>query len=793
MVTSDEINANITWMADRFMLFATRFLLGLLVNVSASESKDNLLTSAIHIVSLYYGSIYRYTKKSLLDVAIEEGQPEAVKCLVNLGESIDRVNLQGKSPLHLAASHGQLEIVEFLLSKGADASCLSLPTIGDDNENDGVDEKPVTYNQTPLHLAISNGNKSVVECFINHLNSNQSTIADESLDLELPSNLNIKDSQGLTPLCLAKKLNHESIERLLEETNDNNEVLINNRVNQVDQICIARNIKPETSPDIRPLTALKSNFTTEMKIDEEKSEQLDSSESLDSCKEKDSEQTVQPPSLPPAPEKLIQRRDPLTRLLNLHLIMKSDNEIRYEGKLSNSPSSPPVGYIAKRKVSFVTEYFEKIESRRESLYRTDSGRWSTPDTNSMSDKNGNIFSGACKSIQCEANKEQISEPLTIHEVANNGAVEIVALHIDQLTSVDMADTDGNTPLHHAARGGQVAVVRFLLSKGANLKCKNSEGRNALHVACFSGDEDVVRELILFGIDLEARDNEKNTALIIASSLGHLKIVQLLTSSGAQVNVKNSRKQTPLHKASFNGFADVVDHLIVKGAQTNVVDSEKDTPLHLAAHKGHIETVRILLDYGATSDVKNKLKRQPFHEAAYNGSTEVMNLLLSRKTNLNSKDKNGDTALNLAAAMGHSAVIELLLERGARINPKKDRTTSALHMAVINEHVDSLELLLERKANIAVKDKNNDTPLHFACSQGNTRLVQTLLNYQSPVNVKGSNGRTPLHLAVLNEQTKMISMLLEKGADKTIKDSDGKTALHYAKVRSYQEAIQELSG
>ena len=87
-------------------------------NHKASESKDNLLTSAIHIVSLYYGSMFRYTKKSLLDVAIEQGQPEAVKCLVDLGEPIDRLNLQGKSPLHLATLHGQSAIVEYLLSKG---------------------------------------------------------------------------------------------------------------------------------------------------------------------------------------------------------------------------------------------------------------------------------------------------------------------------------------------------------------------------------------------------------------------------------------------------------------------------------------------------------------------------------------------------------------------------------------------------------------------------------------------------------------------------------------------------
>ncbi|XP_053214981.1 ankyrin repeat, PH and SEC7 domain containing protein secG-like isoform X2 [Panonychus citri] len=822
MVTYDDINSNLSWMADRFMIYAARFLLTLLVNVS--ESKDNLLTSAIHIVSLYYGSMFRYTKKSLLDVAIEQGNPEAVKCLVDLGEPIDRLNFQGKSPLHLAVIHGQLAIVEYLLNKGADSNCLTLPiTNFDDNYTSAVDGAVETYNQTPLHLAITTGNESIVQCFINHY-TNQSTSNEQQFKI----NLNIKNSEGLTPLCLAKKLNNQFIESLLEDqmTNDlDGEQLNESRA--INYESTPSLISPSTmiASHVQPFVSMKLNYQEKMKRVEEADEEEEIEEQQeketkekvietktsanftdkkeDNCLfKKESDQSTTSPLV-----KLIQRRDPLSRLLNLHLRMKSDDEIRYDNKLVRSPNSPPNGYTGRRKVSFVTEYFEKIESRRESLYRTESGRWPTPDSScSIVDNNYKIFSDednnnsktiddcdSTKIINETLDRRKSLEPLTIHEAAARGVVEVIALHLSQRVAVDMIDTDGNTPLHYAARAGKAEAVKFLLSKGANLKYKNSEGRNALHVACFSGHEETLRQLILLeGIDLEVKDNEKNTPLIIASSLGHLKLVQLLTFSGAQVNVRNERKQTPIHKAAFNGFTEVVDHLVVKGGQVNMVDSEKDTPLHLAAHKGHMETVRILLDYGATPDVKNKLKRRPIHEAAYNGSVEVLNLLLSHKTNINSRDKNGDSALNLAAAMGHVPIIELLLDKGARINPKKDKTNSALHMATINEHLETLELLLTRKANVAVRDKKNDTPLHFACSQGNAIIVQTLLNCGSPINAKGSLGRTPLHLAVLNDQTKIIRLLLEKGADKMIKDSDGKTALRYAKLKGYSEAVQELT-
>lgn len=81
---------------------------------------------------------------------------------------VNEQNDQGSTPLHLAAAHGQLEIVEKLLALGAD------PTIEDNEKN------------IPLHWAAKTGDKDIAEKLLAQVN-----------------NINHKNKDGRTPLHFA--------------------------------------------------------------------------------------------------------------------------------------------------------------------------------------------------------------------------------------------------------------------------------------------------------------------------------------------------------------------------------------------------------------------------------------------------------------------------------------------------------------------------------------------------------------------------------------------------------------
>ncbi|KAJ1389823.1 Ankyrin repeat [Sesbania bispinosa] len=131
--------------------------------------------------------------RSLLHVAASSGHSQlwlgiyqVVKILLSADASAGVINSadeEGWAPLHSAASIGSLEIVEALLSKGADVNL----------KNDG--------GRTALHYAASKGWLKIAEILISH-----------------DAKINIKDKFGCTPLHRAASTGKSELcELLIEE------------------------------------------------------------------------------------------------------------------------------------------------------------------------------------------------------------------------------------------------------------------------------------------------------------------------------------------------------------------------------------------------------------------------------------------------------------------------------------------------------------------------------------------------------------------------------------------------
>ncbi|MFV0948936.1 ankyrin repeat domain-containing protein [Wolbachia endosymbiont of Nasonia giraulti] len=117
-----------------------------------------------------YNDYYNKKELTLLHVAFLDNQENVVKALL-AAQGID-VNLQNQSqetPLHLAIKEGNEKIVEALLNKGADVN------LRDKSES------------TPLHLAIKKGNENIVKALL-------------AVDR---INVDLQDKSESTPLCLA--------------------------------------------------------------------------------------------------------------------------------------------------------------------------------------------------------------------------------------------------------------------------------------------------------------------------------------------------------------------------------------------------------------------------------------------------------------------------------------------------------------------------------------------------------------------------------------------------------------
>ena len=221
---------------------------------------------------------------------------------------------------------------------------------------------------------------------------------------------------------------------------------------------------------------------------------------------------------------------------------------------------------------------------------------------------------------------------------------------------------GLTPLFVASKNNHYNVVRALLSDARTDVNVVVNSGNALLAASESGHTEVVALLLKHtGIDANmVNTRNMKTALIVASDEGHRDIVELLLRhTQIDVNKIDSFGETALEKASWKSYLRVVK-LFLRCSETDV-SKEYINQLKESGKKEVVEVIRwwgTLLQTRATCCLnvdKDLLK------AATNGHfRSIRGLLLCPKSDINIVNKRGRTALFQSSLKGHIQAVEVLL-------------------------------------------------------------------------------------------------------------------------------------
>jgi ankyrin repeat protein len=121
---------------------------------------------------------------------------------------------------------------------------------------------------------------------------------------------------------------------------------------------------------------------------------------------------------------------------------------------------------------------------------------------------------------------------------------------------------GETTLMVAIRKGKLDHVRTVLRGSADVNATDVNGRTALHLAVggYHRDSDLVRLLLSFGADVEIQDSNGGTPLFTAVSARNDSIVDLLLEAGADYSRRNRVGETVLSVALAEGNAALVNRL-----------------------------------------------------------------------------------------------------------------------------------------------------------------------------------------------------------------------------------------
>ncbi len=113
-------------------------------------------------------------------------------------------------------------------------------------------------------------------------------------------------------------------------------------------------------------------------------------------------------------------------------------------------------------------------------------------------------------------------------------IEIAGILLANRASVNLANSDGETPLLFAIYQGDEQMIKILLKAGANPNQARKRFKIApLHVAAARGEAMIIRELIANKANVNLAAEAGVTALRIAREFDHSEVIDLLQQAGAK--------------------------------------------------------------------------------------------------------------------------------------------------------------------------------------------------------------------------------------------------------------------
>ncbi|XP_048242568.1 serine/threonine-protein phosphatase 6 regulatory ankyrin repeat subunit B-like isoform X4 [Haliotis rufescens] len=202
------------------------------------------------------------------------------------------------------------------------------------------------------------------------------------------------------------------------------------------------------------------------------------------------------------------------------------------------------------------------------------------------------------------------------------------------------------------------------------------------------------ELIYTDNIINTEDNIGNTALHLAAQNGHTEIVKkMLEKHKAEHGRKNDSERTALHLAAEKGHTQTVGVIVARHKQgVFAEDQDRNTPLHLAAKGGHKETVQLLVKNGADMNQMNVHGMTPLDLAAKHGEVEICEMLARKDPHTGLKGCN-ECPLHLACREGHLNVAMFLLQTKADMTHRNSGGLNCLDLAIMHGHKDIARYIL----------------------------------------------------------------------------------------------------
>ena len=187
----------------------------------------------------------------------------------------------------------------------------------------------------------------------------------------------------------------------------------------------------------------------------------------------------------------------------------------------------------------------------------------------------------------------------LHKAAEYGYLKLAEASLDLGLDIDKQRDNGSTALMIAVFNNHISIAELLLQHGADPLIKRTDGFSAIHLAMQRCDLKIIARLLEFQPDINAgASNYNNTPLMTAAFYNRSRLVRLLINSGARVNQTNIQGLSAI-TASIYGY-----NSSIKELNSSVFDPMKWNEQFQLMQEDHLLTLRELIQGGAKLELKS---------------------------------------------------------------------------------------------------------------------------------------------------------------------------------------------
>lgn len=346
-------------------------------------------------------------------------------------------------------------------------------------------------------------------------------------------------------------------------------------------------------------------------------------------------------------------------------------------------------------------------------------------------------------------RHRVYELTALHLAMLEGHDHLIPLLLDNGFPVDLPGPKGSTALIYAVLQGELGMASDLFAAGADPFWVNEEGESAFRIASRLEDNTMLHMLMADEAQLQPRDT---TPTLTRQQQIH-----------PHLRGNSSRWDQEFLWALSNGVEKSVLAFLERDYQINDYLENGWTPLMYAAAFDDPHMIRFLLEQGALIDkTTQKNRNTALMMAAMQGYVPALEALLAEGANLQRVNRSGHTAFTLAVVGGHVEAVKMLHAQGAQ--PSWHHLhESILSVPASKGDVTMLQVLHGMGIDPDSSNTHGWTPLMYAARAGHVEAAEFLLARKAAINRRNSEEWSALTFAVSSNRIEMVRLLLHRGA------------------------------